>query len=127
MAHDNDRLTQLEDRLARIETVLEAELGVPLDEVITDLEFADAEPVEEFSTSEDGSAVAEPPAASASPSVSSRPRATPQRSAPTLERSRPEFIDRVFSRKDVKCDHRDGLWCRTVLCTCRGLLPAARL
>ena len=65
MAHDNDRLARLEDRLARIETVLEAELGVPLDEVITDLEFADAELVEELSTSEDTSAASERPEASA--------------------------------------------------------------
>jgi len=94
MAHDKDRLTQLADRLARIETVLEAELGLSLDEVITDLEFADAEP-------DDGSTASEHTEASAPPSESSRPHATARRPAPTLGSSRPEFIDRVFSRKDV--------------------------
>ena len=101
MAHDNDRLARLEDRLARIETVLEAELGVPLDEVITDLEFADAELVEELSTSEDTSAASERPEASAPSSGPSRPRAAARRPAPTVGKNRPEFIDRVFSRKDV--------------------------
>lgn len=101
MAHDKDRLAQLEQRLARIETVLEAELGVSLDEVITDLEFADAELVDDFSTSEDRSGVAEQSATSPPSSAPSPPPVVTRRPARTPETGRPEFIDRVFSKRDV--------------------------